>query len=103
MGRRRGQGRAQGQVVRESRIANDQAREIVDAAPLPGAKIDLAVTAGFADGRVVAERAARDGHGRTNDGRIADRTTTRTGAGAAAQGLVPGKRAATDRGRAGTV
>ena len=70
--------------------------------PCPEPKLIDAVTAGCTDGCVAAERAARDGHGRTNDGRIAERTAARTGAGAAAERLVPGKRAVTDRGRAGT-
>ena len=68
---------------------------------MPRAKVDIAITAGCTLGCVAAERAARDGHRRTNFGRIAERTSTRTGAGAAA-GLVPGKRAVTHRGRAGT-
>ena len=46
-------------------LHNGQVIEIVDAAALPGAKIGYAVTAGFTDCRVAAERAARDGHGRT--------------------------------------
>ena len=36
--------------------------------PCPEPKLYFAVTAGCTDGCVAAERAARDGHGRTKDG-----------------------------------